>query len=265
MKTVQCGITGLSHDQSLHFNEPFLSTPVIVTSSSIAGRPISSAAADCTPNGFRIILTNDQGKPASDATVQWIAFIPTPAANIYGSSVDTSHGQHISVAELSTSLPAGLEKADLSERPLRPPIKEYLPAIVTNAYRGNIALVSGAARNYTDGFDLDLFDHCGNPVDDATVVWAAFDRTPGVATARLTVPVPNEEQVARDAGPAPREAFCGNYWLSGKDGDKAGVSPPFKGEPVYVLSAASGARAVALNNERKGFTLCLTRNDGTPA
>jgi hypothetical protein len=107
-----------------------------------------------------------------------------------------------------------------------------VPFVVTNAYLPGRALISGALDPRPEGFDLSVVDQDGTRVNDAAVTWLAV--------------VPSDQN-----------GFVGG---AGVFANQASIhfTPSLTDGPSYVASAASGARAAAVDNRPDGFQLSLT-------
>ena len=114
------------------------------------------------------------------------------------------------------------------------------PVIVTNARSGSQAVNACAVNNANNGFTITIRDQANQPVQNATLIWMAV--VPGA-----------------------QNGFKGD--VATRNNNSNVTCQAFDAGPAYVSSAQSGSvpmAAAPVNNRNNGFTLALTKHDGSP-
>ncbi len=222
------GVAQYGSGRLLLFREPFARTPLVLTSAQAAGKAIASVAVNVSPQGFRLLLRDDQGRNVPEAWVQWVAFQPNHAAGSFGDVTAVDGRMEITFPALPQVPVVVVNAYDMEPGPL-------------NILRWPQPLIAAPVNIARDRFAVHLTNPLTDrPVQKAVVAWAAV--VPNVAT----------------------NHFFGENRRSAND-ETITFAPALANVPAYLLSSRPGVMAAALNNRKDGFLVSMRDFAGQPA
>ncbi len=209
------------------FNVVFPEHPRVVTSGQFGG-PVIAGPVSITTSGFTIRIYDHAGNPVNNAWISWIATYPTEYVGSDGLRMEGHVAQHSDYDYISFNV-----------------VFPEHPRVVISAQKYGEPLIAGPVSITTSGFQLRLYDHAGNSVDDAWISWIATYPTEHVRSDGLRM-----------------EGHVMQY----SDGDYVSFNVVFPEHPRVVTSGQKFGPIIAgpVSITTSGFTIRIYDHAGNP-
>lgn len=128
--------------------------PVIVTNALVGGRAVNACAVNNANNGFTVVIRDSNNAAVRNATLSWMAVVPSAQNGFKGDVATRSSGANVTCAPF-----------------------ELGPAYVCSAQNGSQPMSAGAVSNRNNGFTLALTKHDGSSGSGWTQ-WLGYGSAP---------------------------------------------------------------------------------------